>query len=243
MDESLRKPTPRERLAAARAAAREAAGESAAAQPQSQPQPQPQRRDLPSTEIRQAAFLIAFVQAGGVVSRAAELCGIPKDNHYRWLREDETYRPRVESAIEEANDAIETEIIRRGQHGYDEPIVYQGKISINPETGKPLCVRKYDTTLLIFLAKAKMPEKYRERTETQLTGLLTHDHAIAGGVSIAAVRQSYLEDPEFIEFQRWRALQQDRNGSAGLRPDQLTGPVRPDGERGPLENGPAPGSS
>lgn len=187
----------RKRLEAARAA-----GKSAMAVPKV-------RTLRLSTRMQQAAFLTALVQAGGIISRAAKLCGVNRENHSIWLREDETYRRRVDAAIEEANDEIEAEIVRRGQHGYDEPIVYKGKISVDPQTGKPLCVRRYDTTLLIFLAKARMPDKYRERIETETKGTLHVNHSGDVSLSVAAVRQSLLNDAEYLEFQRQRALRDD----------------------------------
>ena len=48
------------------------------------------------------------------------------------------------------------------QMGVDEPVFYQGA-----QCG---AVRKYSDTLLIFMLKARRPEKYRERANVELTG-------------------------------------------------------------------------
>jgi hypothetical protein len=121
----------------------------------------------------QAAFLEAFVQTGANITQASSLAGIDRQSHYDWMATDPTYPERFEEANEAARDAVEAEIKRRGQDGYDEPIVYKGAIS-KDENGKPVCVRKFSDVLLIVRAKAMMPEKYRDRSDVkgELNGTL-----------------------------------------------------------------------
>lgn len=61
-------------------------------------------------------------------------------------------------------EQIEAEIIRRGLHGWDEPVFHNGQ-----EVG---AVRKYDSRLLIAAARANIP-KYRDATLVEF-GLAGH---------------------------------------------------------------------
>ena len=60
-------------------------------------------------------------------------------------------------------DALEDEALRRAFHGSERP-VFQGKELVG-------YVRDYSDTLLIFMLKARRPEKYRERFTPQSTSL------------------------------------------------------------------------
>lgn len=124
----------------------------------------PQRAKLTPNQF---AFLQALAAEAGNVSAAARRCEQSRGSHYGWLAEvDEqklptptalAYRKLVEAIDNEACDEVEAEIRRRGVKGVEEPVFYQGEI----------CgyVQKFSDLLLIFRAKALMPEKYRERHE------------------------------------------------------------------------------
>ena len=49
---------------------------------------------------------------------------------------------------------LEAEVIRRGAHGIDEPVFYQGKV-----VGQ---IRKYSDNLLMFMLKGLRPAKFRD---------------------------------------------------------------------------------
>lgn len=115
---------------------------------------------------RQAAFLAAYALCGANVTAAAREAKIDPSTHYDWLKRDKTYPERLEAARQAACDAIEAEIFRRGQVGYDEPVVYQGKIA-KDKRGRLVTVRRFSDVLLIFRAKALMPEKYGDRTKLE----------------------------------------------------------------------------
>jgi len=74
-----------------------------------------------------------------------------------WAKEHPEFEERYAAAREEVNDQIEKEIYRRAVLGWDEPVFQGGK--------KVGIIHKYDSTLLIFLAKANMPNKYRDKFE------------------------------------------------------------------------------
>lgn len=142
------------------------------------------KRDLEN--VNQSNFLAAYAVCG-VISEAADRAGVARGRHYAWLQEDPTYKDRFQSAHQEACEAIETEIRRRAVEGYEEPVVYQGSFTYEPQRNKdgsikydrlgnpiqqtkPLSVRKFSDNLLMFRAKAMMPDKYRDNAKVEHTG-------------------------------------------------------------------------
>ena len=114
-------------------------------------------------------FLEGYAKSANV-SAAAQFARVDRNKHYDWMRDDPEYPVRFAEAHQKACDLIDQEILRRGVHGWLEPVFYQGK--------KVSGVRKYDTTLLIFFAKGLMPEKYREnwKAEVNLTADVHSTH-------------------------------------------------------------------
>ena len=108
----------------------------------------------------QRAFLAAYAKCGNITT-AAEIAKVDRSRHYRW-RENPEYAEAFGLATEEAAQRLEAEARRRAEEGVEEPVFYKGK--------KCGVIRKYSDTLLIFLLKGAMPDKYKERTSTELTG-------------------------------------------------------------------------
>ncbi len=93
-----------------------------------------------------------------------------------------------EEAREEAADHLEDEARRRAVDGWDEPVYGSGGTGVGTvEVGT---IRKYDSTLLIFLLKGARPEKYRERFDAKLSGSLDI------GTVVAAAHTAALGEPE-----------------------------------------------
>lgn len=101
-------------------------------------------------------FLDAFAQHGNV-SAAARAAGVGRSTVYQWQEHDEDFAAAFREAEILARDAVDEEIHRRGVLGWDDP-VYQGGARVGT-------IRKFSDTLLIFLAKGLMPEKYKDRVE------------------------------------------------------------------------------
>ena len=110
---------------------------------------------------KKRAFLAAVARTGNVTI-AAEIAHIARSAHYQWLEADPVYAAAFEDAMEQAAQRLEAEARRRAEEGVEEPVFYKGK--------KCGVIRKYSDTLLIFLMKGAMPDKYKERTSTELTG-------------------------------------------------------------------------
>lgn len=102
---------------------------------------------------KKAEFLTAYADMATVRHAAAEV-GIARQTHYKWLEADEAYRADFAHARKDAGESLEREAVRRARDGWEEPVHYQG---IQTST-----VRKYSDTLLIFLLKGQMPDKYRD---------------------------------------------------------------------------------
>jgi hypothetical protein len=115
------------------------------------------------TPERITAFLEALARTASVTA-ACEEVAIARRTVYEW-RDDPDFVVAWEAAIEKGTDALEDEAIRRAYHGTDKP-VYQGKELVGH-------IREYSDTLMIFMLKARRPEKFKERTTTEITGKLT----------------------------------------------------------------------
>jgi hypothetical protein len=135
--------------------------------------------------VKKRGFLAAYSQCGNV-TRAAEAAGCDRHSHALWLKKDTDYYQAFQEARAMACDRIEQEIYRRGVEGWDEPVWYEGR-----QVGM---LRRYSDTLLIFLAKGNMPEKYKDRAE--------HSHTLSP--AMAAL---------YDEWQRVRDHPEDANGT------------------------------
>ena len=91
------------------------------------------------------------------VSESCMVVGVPRRTAYNWRGADDEFAMKWDEAVGLGTDALEDEAIRRACEGVEEPVFYQGK-----QVGS---VRRYSDTLLIFMLKARRPEKYRERVE------------------------------------------------------------------------------
>jgi|JYMV01.1.fsa_nt_gi hypothetical protein len=122
------------------------------------------------TPKKQAAFLAAYVETGSI-SHAARAAETSRTSHYRWMEEDEEYPEIFEAARDEALEILEHEARFRAVEGLRQyKFDRDGNALKHPITGEPYYENKKSDVLLIFLLKAADPEKYRERTETQLRG-------------------------------------------------------------------------
>ena len=120
-------------------------------------------------------FLDHFAKEANM-TRAAAAAGVSRNTVYAWQEHDtDGFSERYHVAEAQANDAIDAEINRRAITGTLKP-VYQGGKKVG-------CIREYSDVLLIFLAKARMPHKYRETTRLEHTG------ADGGPIEVADVRE------------------------------------------------------
>ena len=96
-----------------------------------------------SSKKRKTAFLAALSK-GWSVSRAAQEAGVDRTTVYKWRDRSKTFAAQWREAVENGTDLLEDIAHKRAFEGSD--------------------------TLLIFMLKARRPEKYKDRVENQLTG-------------------------------------------------------------------------
>ena len=113
------------------------------------------------TDIKKKAFLEAYAKLGNI-TKACEAHNIGRRTFYDWRDNDAQFKSDFAIADDTFNESLEAEMDRRGKEGYLEPVFYQGK--------EVSAVRKYSEVLLIVRAKAKMPEKYKDRGEQEHKG-------------------------------------------------------------------------
>ena len=123
---------------------------------------------------KKGAFLAAYARCGNV-SRATKLAKIGRQSVYNWLDSDPEFKKGFQDANVQACDALELEARRRAVKGTLKP-VYQGGVQVGT-------IREYSDTLLIFLMKGAMPDKYRE-LKVNHSGSVSHAHVHAHAVRI-----------------------------------------------------------
>ncbi len=107
-------------------------------------------------------FLEQFARMGNI-TRACEAIGMRRRrNIYDWQEHDDQFAAAFREAEIEATEALEAEAWRRACEGTEKP-VYQGGELVGHITEK-------SDTLLIFLLKARAPEKYREKFDHRHSG-------------------------------------------------------------------------
>lgn len=104
---------------------------------------------------KQKRFLKVLLENGGFVEAAIREIHTSR----RWLNQqldsDEGFAELFTTIKDQNNEKIEAEIYRRAVTGNEKPLTHLGKL-----TGES--VKEYSDLLLVFLAKANMPEKYRD---------------------------------------------------------------------------------
>ena len=109
-----------------------------------------------------AAFLEAFAETG-IMRAACEAVGVSRATIWHWQEHDADFGAAYQQARALADDALRKEIHRRGVEGIEKPVFWKGQ--------QVATVREYSDTLLIFQAKARMPE-YRDQSKIEHTGEL-----------------------------------------------------------------------
>ena len=102
------------------------------------------------------------------VSEACRSVGIGRTTAYEHYHAEPDFAAAWDEAVETGTDALELEARRRAKDGIEKP-VYQGGELVGT-------VREYSDTLMIVLLKAHRPEKFRERSQVDLSGGLRINH-------------------------------------------------------------------
>jgi transposase-like protein len=124
-------------------------------------------RDATDATAKKQAAIYKSLSLGNSVAAACRSARINRSTYYRWLDADEEFKKAVADAIEEGTDRLEDEAKRRAM--------------------------KQSDTLIIFLLKARRPDKYKDRVENQHTG------RDGGPIVITAMAIAEPEEPKAID--------------------------------------------
>lgn len=119
--------------------------------------PMRSKRKNTKTPARTAVFLDALAE-GLSVSSAAKAAGVPLRTIYGWREADPAFAAEWTAAYTIGADNLEAEAQRRAVKGIEEPVFHGGKV-----VGS---VRRYSDTLLIYMLKARDPERFCDRART-----------------------------------------------------------------------------
>lgn len=106
-------------------------------------------------------FLEALIEHGGNISEACLRSGMARSTVYKLESEDVQFKAAFREAQRHGLEVLEDEARRRAFSGTYKPIFHQGK-----QCG---AIKEYSDTLMIFLLKGGMPEKYRENLKVDNT--------------------------------------------------------------------------
>lgn len=184
------------------------------------------RKRGPSAKAEREAqlrFLEHFSQTGNMTYTCRET-KVSRRRVRKWLlSDDERFIAEYNEAAEQASELLEREIYRRAVEGWEEPVFFKGEQAWkrDPRTnalvldahGEPIpqAVRKFDSTLLIFLTKGAKPEKYRERFEHGVDPKTT--------TSLAALMRRAAMAEQKLAPAADRELEQDATGKVTLQSD------------------------
>ena len=122
---------------------------------------------------------LELLRQTGLKIRSAKAVGLDVSSMKRYRKENPDYDDRVEEAVSEYRESIESEIKRRAMEGIDSPVFYKGEL-VNTQ-------KQYSDRLLELHAKRHIPA-YRDKHAV--------DHNVNGGVLIVPGVAATSEDWE-----------------------------------------------
>lgn len=108
---------------------------------------------------------LGYLSEGHTVSRAAALIGVRRQTVYEHRANDPDFKEAWEVAWVAGGEAMEEEALRRAVQGVEKPIYQGGNLAGY--------VQEYSDTLLIFLLKGRLPDKYKDRVTQEQAGEVT----------------------------------------------------------------------
>lgn len=143
---------------------------------------------------KKRAFLVA-VSRTSEICRAAQIANINIGSHYHWSNPGPWYDPQYVEAFKRAKrmslDYRESEIIRRGFHGYDKPIIHKGQI-----TGY---YKEYSDLLAVVSMNADNPEKYHRNPTPDLNSAPVTINIVSYSQTVNVAAPSSSEQVEQVE--------------------------------------------
>jgi hypothetical protein len=107
-------------------------------------------------------FIDALAEYGNITT-AARTAGCSRRVVYDWQEKDDQFAAACREAEIQATETLEAEARRRAVEG----VTTETPIYVKGELAHTIVETKYSDTLLIFLLKARAPDKYRERFDVR----------------------------------------------------------------------------
>lgn len=114
------------------------------------------------TQEKRELFLKALNDHWGNVSKACAAADISRTAAYAWKDEDAEFSEAWDDVVESTTEQLEGEAYRRAYEGWEEPVYQKGE-----QVGT---VRRFDSTLAMFILKGRKPETYRDNAKIELGG-------------------------------------------------------------------------
>lgn len=141
-----------------------------------------------------ALFLERYRLHGNVSQACREVEIETRTLVYDWRTKDLAFSAAWDEAEVEATEHLETEARRRAVDGLvRKKFDPKGNPLVDPETGQQYTERDYSDTLLIFLLKARAPEKYRERWQGEVHVSGAVQHQVTGRLDLRVLTNADLE--------------------------------------------------
>lgn len=118
--------------------------------------------DATEATLEKAPLFLSVLSETASVTAASKATGLARSTWYRHRKSDTSFADAWDAALELGTDSLEDEAVRRAHEGTEKP-VYQGGRMVGT-------VREYSDTLLIFMLKARRPEKFKDRVSQELMG-------------------------------------------------------------------------
>jgi len=74
--------------------------------------------------IKKEKFIEALEQSMGIISHAAKKIGVDRTTPYRWMREDEEYKKRVDEVLNVPLDFVESKLFEAINHNNITAIIF-----------------------------------------------------------------------------------------------------------------------
>jgi hypothetical protein len=113
-------------------------------------------------------FLTVYARLGNVTA-ACKQSGVGRSTVYQWTEQDDQFAAAFREAGIKATEVLEAEAWRRAKDGVAEPVFQGGK-----QVG---VVQRYSDQLLMFMLRARAPERYRDNVTVSVTPVIK---AVAG---------------------------------------------------------------
>lgn len=113
-------------------------------------------------ERKRGEAFLEGLRSGLSVAHAASKAGFTRQAAYKRRQNDLEFAQAWNDAVEQGTDVLEDAATVRAVRGVEKPVFQQGK-----QVGS---IREYSDILLIFLLKARRPDKFRDNATVEHTG-------------------------------------------------------------------------